>query len=277
MSVLIRIGLAAILMTFCSSAFSQQAQEEVDKNVARLFSAAISSRIASEVTSENGSMPAERNGIWGSYSRIGIDLSGTGFSVKTRTNVYIGGYDRDVTDSSIVGVALNAAHTNFADAKSWGISPYLAYKFTNSFFAIATYSYTNIDFTGGGGKSHSLAGSLNYVHRAGDFLFKGRAQIVGVESKVNSGGSSSKSSDIGSIGDAEAGYFFAPDVYGFAGLQAGGSKESPLTLFARLGIEKEFSKNSTASLRYETLVHDREAGGISVKVNIWTLAARFRF
>lgn len=272
---LMRFGLAAILAMCSGAAFSQGAQEEVDKQISKLIGDAISSRISSSIVSESGSaMPAERNNIWGSYSRIGVD-----FDVdKTRTNAYVFGYDRDVSNNLVLGLSLSATDTNLGDGKSTGISPYLAYKFTKSVFAIATYNYTSFDFDGGDGNSNSLGASLNVVQRSGDFLFKGRAQIAASESKVNFGGDTSRSSATSYLGDAEAGYFFAPGWYGYAGLQLGDSnRDNSYATYARLGIEKEFGKNSAVSLRYEAKVDDNVPGGTNFKVNIWTLAGRFRF
>ena len=273
-----RIGLAAILAAFSSAAFST-AQEEVDKQIAKLISDAISSRVSASVVSQTGAaMPSEPNNIWGSYGRAKIDFSAAGFSSNSRTNIYVGGYDRDITNSLILGASLSASDTNNNGGKSWGISPYLAYKFTNSFFGIATYSYSRTDFTGGNSDSNSLGASLNFVHRAGDFLVKGRVGITGGESKTNTVGFSTRSSSTSYVGDAEAGYFFVPGLYGFVGLQASDTnKSNGYNLFGRIGIEKEFNKNAAVSLRYEAKTDDNQPGGTSVKIDTWTLAARFRF
>ena len=88
----------------------------------------------------------------------------------------------------------------------------------------------------------------------------------------------SKSSATSYLGDGEVGYFFVPGLYGFAGLQLGDSNKSDsYAAYARLGIEKELDKNSAISFRYESKVDDNMPGGSNFKVNIWTLAGRFRF
>ncbi len=295
---------ATFLAVFSCTVFAQNVQEEVNKQIAKLIGDAISSRVSARALDAAAGRPgaagAEKNALWGSYTRINADFSGgaggAGISSDTSTNAYVAGYDRELTNNLIFGASVNYADTSgssltttpavpaippfFAgipatttvtnnDSHSKGISPYLTYLFTPNVFGILRLNYT--DFSGG--ESYGAAISINGVHRAGDFVARGRLELGSTHSKA--AGTTSNATNYS--GDAEAGYFFTPAVYGHVGLQLSDSNQSnSYAAYARVGIEAQINKSSAVSLKYERKVDDNATFG-NFKVDSVTLAFRLRF
>ncbi len=277
--------LAVFLATASSVAFAD-AQEEVNKQVAKLIGDAISNRVSARALdgAALGQRPAaaEKNALWGSYTRLRVDFTG----IESRTNVYIAGYDRDLTENIILGASVDYSDTGTSgtllgafnsDSHGKGISPYLTYLFNKNIFGIVRVNYS--EFSGGGVRteSYGAAASLNGVHRMGDLVARGRLELG--TSRSDSGAlGGGKQSTTNYSGDGELGYYFTPAVYGHVGLQLSES-DSPnsYNASARIGIESNINRTTAVSLKYERKVDDNAPAGANFKVDSFTLALRLRF
>lgn len=275
---------AAFLAGASSAAFAQNAQEEVNKQIAKLIGDAISNRVSAKALDAAGQGPAnaEKNALWGSYTRLNVDFSGFGFTGDSRSNAYVAGYDRDVTTKFIAGVSVNYVDSSFSgagfsgDAHSKGISPYLTYLFTKNIFGILRLDYN--ESSGGGARieNYGAAASLNGVYRSGNLVGRGRLEVGA--NRSDAGGFGGKQSTTTYAGDGELGYYFTPSVYGHVGLQLSESDSSnSYQASARIGIESNINRTTAVSLKYEKKVDDNLPSGIDVKVDSFTVALRLRF
>ena len=275
---------AAFLATASSVAFAQNAQEEVNKQIAKLIGDAISNRVSTKALDAvgQGAANAEKNALWGSYTRLRVDFSGAGFNGDSRSNAYVAGYDRDVTENFIAGVAVNYVDSGGSigafsiDAHSQGISPYLTYLFTKNIFGIVRLDYN--ESSGGGFRieSYGAAASINGVYRSGDLVGKGRLELG--TNRSDAGALGGKQNTTLYSGDGELGYYFTPTVYGHVGLQLS-ETDSPNSYqaSARAGVETKIGKNMAVSLKYEKKVDDNLPSGVNIKVDSLTVALRVRF
>ena len=275
---------AAFLAGASSAAFAQNAQEEVNKQIAKLIGDAISNRVSAKALDAAGQGPAsaEKNALWGSYTRLNVDFSAFGFTGDSRSNMYVAGYDRDVTANFIAGVAVNYVDSSFsgagfsADAHSKGLSPYLTYLFTKNIFGMLRLDYN--ESSGGGAtiESYGAAASINGVYRSGDLVGRGRLEVG--TTKSNSAALGGTQSTTIFAGDGELGYYLTPTLYGHVGLQLSES-DSPNSYqaSARIGIESNINRTTAVSLKYEKKIDDNLPSGINIKINSFTLALRLRF
>ena len=281
-------AVAAIFVTGSSAVFAT-AQDEVDKQVAKLLGDAISKRVAATVLQQqagSGASLSEPNNIYGSYSRLRSDFSSAGFTTSSRTNIYVGGYDRSLSDKLILGAAINGGDTGsssnagiaIAGSDFSGIQPYVSYLFTNSFFVIANANYSRFSTTGASGTSSGGGITLNGVQRFDNFILKGRVGVSGTRSDFTTAGLTTKTSSTGYSGDLEGGYYFMPTLYGFVGVQVTGSnKPNSEASYARIGLEQALGTSAAVSVTYEGQAGNNLPTGTSAKSNTWTLAARIRF
>jgi hypothetical protein len=218
----------------------------------------------------------------------------------------------DISDKLLVGASGSYSTTSGFDSRTWGVTPYLAYRFTKYIFGIASFDYVRSEdsfsqsFSDGGlntttksdstTNSYAARASLNGVYRAGNVLTRGRLELA--RSKSVSDTTSSFSCDptlppgfcqAGSedsttmwvtsyLGDGELGYFFAPRVYGFAGVQLGASNQDN-SYFAnvRVGLEAFVARSWALFAKYERRVDDDLPSSIDLDAYSWTVGARVRF
>ena len=305
------VGTAVAVGIVPGVAHAQSAQEEVDKQVAKLIGDAISSRVAARAAVEAG---AEKNSLWGSYTRLKVDLPafvGTP-AINSKSDVGIVGYDREFSQQWLGGVSGSYSDTSGFDSNSWSISPYLAYRFTPSFFAIGSLTYGRSEFstsaptglgsvatTSGETDAWGAAFSLNGLFRSNNWLAKGRAEVSWTRSESDTGtvvpastftppfggpivvpafattSSSTDHSTRGSL-DGEIGYLFGPGWYGYGGLQASVTDSSDsYQLFGRLGLEYRFAKNVSFGVKYEEKIDDN--ANFNLDVYSFTAVLRVAF
>ena len=269
-----------------SVTFAQNTQDEVNKQIAKLIGDAISSRVSARALDASApgqkSSGTELNALWGTYTRLNIDFTGG----DVRTNVFVGGYDRDVTQNFIAGASVNYADSSGTffvpptvftfDSHSKGISPYLSYMFTKNIFGTLKADYSESSGGGTRTESYGIGAELGGVYRTGDLVAKGRLGIG--TSRSDSGGIGGKQSTTNYSGDGELGYYFTPTVYGLVGLQLSES-DSPNSYqaSARVGISANVSRTATLSATYERKVDDNAPAGVDFKVNSFTVGLRVRF
>lgn len=289
-----RAGAAGLLLVPVLG-LAQDAQEEINKQIAKLTSDAISARLVgvqAGVLRAAGAAAAQKpNNAWGSYTNFRLKFSsdmddGLGGSVRSSdsftTDVGVLGYDRDLSRDTTVGVALDTAKTRHESGNSWGLSPYLAYRFSEHYFAIAKFRYGR--FEGGGAKadSYSLGGSLNTVQPFGDWTFRGEAGLASTHTKTRIKLPDMSSSDSDNVWswnlNGQGDYRFGDGWMAFAGLSANGSDESHSTsLSASAGVEKAFNTDGAVQLKYETKVADNLQAGTDIKTRAVTVSLRWRF
>ena len=262
---------SACALLISTSVRAQDAQKEVDKQIAKLIGDAVSARVAAQtVAIADALKTAERpneNNAWASYSSIHIDIPDV---PSTRTATYLVGYDRTFNPKTIGGISFATADTSGSDIKYWSTSPYLAYTFTDSLFTILKGTYAESKFNGKKTHAYGVDVSLNGINRYGNLISKWRAGIGRTEPQDGDG------TTIGSA-DFELGYDFGSGMIAFAGLQASTTdKSSTYQLSARAGVEKQFGKNSAVTLKYEQKVDDNY-GFSGVDVYVVTLAVRIGF
>ena len=282
---LVVTALAAFMAAGASSgAFAQNTQDEVNKQIAKLIGDAISNRVSARAleAAPGQKSSGELNALWGTYTRLNIDFTGG----DVRTNVFVGGYDRDVTQNFIAGVSVNYADSSGTffvpptvftfDSHSKGISPYLSYMFTKNIFGTLKADYSESSGGGTRTESYGIGAELGGVYRTGDLVAKGRLGIG--TSRSDSGGIGGKQSTTSYSGDGELGYYFTPAVYGLVGLQLSES-DSPNSYqaSARIGISANVSRTATLSATYERKVDDNAPAGVDFKVNSFTVGLRVRF
>lgn len=249
------------------------AQEEVNKQIAKLIGDAVSSRIATSITpSAQSQLP---NNVWASYSRLTVDPEG---SSSIGTDIGVVGYDRDYSKDWVFGAALSYNNSNKFDADGWGIAPYAAYRFNKQIFAVVRAGYGEFDFDGGSGDITNVALSLNGIHNFDKVYGQWRAEIGFSDADVKAGGVNSSSSATNYIGDGELGYRFGDGFKGFVGLQLSDTnRPDSYFAFARIGLEKEIGKDAAISAKYERKVDDDLPRGADMSVDTFTIAARLRF
>lgn len=272
------------ILLIAPQAQAQDAQEEINKQIAKLTSDAISARLAgAAVAAARGTAPAAPlpNNAWASYtySRLKFDIPSFGTSTFN-TDIGLLGYDRDVSPTTTVGVAINGAKTRHQSGNFYGLSPYLAYRFSERYFTILRLNYGRIDFDGGHGDSYGVGASLNAVHPVNEaLLLKGEAGINYSYSKTRVSGFSSDSTD--SFGwnlTGDASYLLGSEWSGVVGLSANGTnKSNSSSLSGNVGVEKIFGQDGAVSFKYETRLADDAPDGVDLKVHNFTLALRWRF
>ena len=294
---------SAVLSAFSSAAFADASSDEVTKQIAKLIGDAISSRVASVAVTATAAPSAEKNNVWGSYTNVDVNVSG--FS-GTRTDLFLGGYDRDLTDKFVAGIALSSSDTK-PNGKSWGLTPYVAYRFTDSVFGVVRLDYQRADFDFSGGAAgitfssssktdiYALSGSINGAWRPGNAAIKGRLEISGSDADTSTTtaiscaipipgvcpattSTSSKSTTTVYVADGEIGYYFMPRLYGFVGLQLSDTNRSnSYQASARIGLEQGFAKDSAVFAKYEQQVDNNAPSGVSIDVKSFTVGLRVRF
>lgn len=138
--------------------------------------------------------------------------------------------------------------------------------------------YGEFDFNGGSGDARNVAASLNGVHNFDKIYAQWRAEIGFADSDVHSGGVHTSSSTTNYVGDGELGYRFGDGLKGFVGLQLSDTnRPDSYFAFARIGLEKELSKDAAISAKYEGKVDDGLPKGANMSINTFTIAARMRF
>ena len=250
------------------------AQEEVNKQIAKLIGDAVSTRVSS-TTSPAQAAAQLPNNAWGSYSRLSVDPDGAS---SIGTDILVGGYDRDLSKDWVAGVALSYNRSNKFSADGWSLSPYIAYRFNNEIFGVVRAGYSEFDARGSHGDSMSVAGSVNGIHRFGNMYGQWRAEIGFSDTDSKAAGRNSHSSSTSYIGDGELGYYFADGLKGFAGLQLSDTnRQNSYNAFVRLGLEKELGKTAAISAKYETKVDDNSPSRGGYSIDVFTIAARVRF
>lgn len=249
------------------------AQEEVNKQIAKLIGDAVSSRIAVSVApSAQGQLP---NNVWASYSRLTVDPDG---SSSIGTDIGVVGYDREYSKDWVFGAALSYNNSNKFDADGWSIEPYAAYRINKEFFVVARAGYAEFDFDGGSGDATGVAFSLNGIHNFDKVYGQWRAEIGFSESDTQVGGINSSSSQTSYTGDGELGYRFGDGLKGFVGLQLSDTnRKDSYFAYARIGLEKEIGRDAAISAKYERMVDDDLPSGVGMSVDTFTIAARLRF
>lgn len=267
------------------------AQEEINKQIAKLTSDAISARLTGVAAAAAPGTPsaAKVNNAWGSYTNLGVEFSAPNTpGGASTTDIALLGYDRDVSKTTTLGVALNTANTRRASGDSWGISPYLAYRFSEHYFAIGRLNYSH---GSGSAKfdSYGLGASLNTLQPIGDFLLKGEAGLFFSHSKVRTPAFSSpgvpgiaastrRDDTLGWNLTGDASYRFGSGWSGFIGLSANGADEAhTASLSGNVGIEKAFGTDGAVMLKYDTRLADDAPSGTDIEVRAVTLALRWRF
>lgn len=264
------------------------AQDEVDKQVAKLLGDAVAKRVASAVIAEQtaGAAAGGLNNVYASYGRNTVGFNAGGVNSTSNTDILVGGYDRNLTDKLVLGAAVNGSRTSTsnntgvaaAGFSGSGIQPYAAYVFTKNFFVIGKLTYgegsgggTSVNFNGGGI-------SLNGLGRWDNFVLKGRAEVNGSRARSTTAGLTTNSNSTSTALDGEAGYFFQPNLYGFVGYQAtNASTANSRSDYARIGLEYSINKDAAVSVSYEGKVGDNQPTGTSFSANTWTIAGRIRF
>lgn len=266
------LGLTAAAL-LASGGVWADTQEEVNKQVAKLIGDAVSTRVSASVEqSQAAPLP---NNAWGSYSRLNIDPKD---SSNIGTDITVLGYDRDLGQNWIAGVAVSYDHTGDINSHGWGVSPYVAYRFSKSYFAVVRADFTNFGAPGVDGHSSGGAASFNGAHQFGNLYGKWRVETGVTEADSRSGGVSSTTSATKYLGDAELGYHFGNGFHGFAGLQVSDTnRKDSYSTFARIGLEKQLAKDAAVSFKYETKVDDNLPSASRMDVDVFTIAARFRF
>jgi hypothetical protein len=282
-------GVVAGVLALSSSAAFATAQDEVDKQVAKMLADAITKRVAATVVAKPTAAvgaQVEPNSAYGSYSNLRSGFTTAALKTDSRTNIFIGGYDRSLSDKLILGAAANGGDTSNTlstgvaspDSNFTGIQPYLAYIFTENFFVIANAGFSRFSTTGTDGDTTSYGLSLNAAKRFEDFVLKGRLEGGGSRGSFTTAGVTTSSSTTQHKGDIEAGFFFAPTLYGYVGYQATGTnKANSNTNYARIGLEHNVNKNAAVALGYESMVNDSLPAGTSMTAKTWTLSARIKF
>jgi hypothetical protein len=305
------VGTALAIGSVPGLAHAQNAQEEVDKQVAKLIGDAISSRVAARAAEDAG---AEKNSLWGSYTRLKVDLPafpGTP-AIDSKSDVGIVGYDREISQQWLAGVSASYSDTSGFDSNSWSVSPYLAYRFTPALFAIGSLTYGRSEFststptglgsvatTSGDTEAWGAALSLNGLYRSNNWLAKGRAEVSWTRSESDTGtfvpastftlpfggaivvpafATTSSSTDHTTRGslDGEVGYLFGPGWYGYGGLQASVTDSSDsYQLFGRLGLEYRFAKTASFGVKYEQKIDDN--ANFDIDVYSFTAVLRVAF
>ena len=250
------------------------AQEEVNKQIAKLIGDAVSTRVSSTTAPAPGAQLP--NNAWGSYSRLTVDPEG---SSSIGTDILVGGYDRDLSKDWVAGVALSYNRSNKFSADGWSLSPYVAYRFNEAIFGVVRAGYSEFDARGVNGDSMSVAGSVNGIHRFGNAYGQWRAEIGFSDTDMRAtGGTNTQSTATSYIGDGELGYYFADGFKGFAGLQLSDTnRQNSYNAFVRFGLEKDLSKTAAISAKYERKVDDNSPSNGGYDIDVFTIAARFRF
>lgn len=277
----------AAMTSLGSGAVWATAQEEVDKQVAKLLGDAVAKRIASAVLDQTtGAAAGGLNNVYALYGRNTVGFNAAGGSSTSKTDFLIGGYDRNLTDKLVLGASVNGSRTGTsnntgvaaAGFSSSGIQPYAAYVFTKNFFVIGKLTYG--EGSGGGTSSKSNGGgiSLNGLGRWDNFVLKGRVEGNGTRMQSTTAGLTTSTNSTSTAVDGEAGYFFQPNLYGFVGYQAtNASTANSRSDYARIGLEYSINKDAAVSVSYEGKVSDNQPTGTSVSVNTWVIAGRIRF
>lgn len=272
------IGLAIVSTLLASvSARADQEQDEVNKQIAKLIGDAISTRVAADAAPESNGKPP--NSAYGDYSHIGVHVSG----FSSNTNLILGGYDREITPNLVLGAAVTYNHTGSSNVDAWSITPYAAYRFNESFFAIGRIGYSETNGDNFDSHATSVAASINGVHDFGSAYVQGRLEIGGNESRTKTsspffGNSSTSNRTTTYTGDAEVGYHFEEGLKGFAGLQLQSSDEkNSYEAFARVGLEKEFNKTAAVGIKYETNVDDNLPSNTNLRINVFSINGRILF
>lgn len=245
-------------------------QEEIDKQISNMIGNAISSRIA--VTAPKAASAALANGAYGGIVNVDVKFGGT----NTSTNAYYAGVDHNFSKELVGGAALFYSAPN--NSRTTGISPYLAYLLNENLYLMGKLNYAD---TNGGGSSTDTLGtdvSINGLLKSGNLLAKGGLGIGGSSSETNTAGATTKSSVTLYSANGELGYTFAPTWQAVAGLNLNSTnKDNSYSATASIGLEKEISKDAAIAFKYSTNVDDNQPTGTTVKVNVYTLSARFRF
>lgn len=267
------VGFAAAAALAVSGSAWSDTQDEVNKQVAKLIGDAVSSRVSSTVAGEAGA--ALPNNAWGSYSRLYVDPKGMS---SIGTDITVLGYDRDLGKDWTVGVALSYNSTSEFHSHGWNLSPYLAYRFSKSYFAVARADFSDFGAPGITGHGNGLAVSFNGAHDFGNLYGKWRVETGVSEFDARSGGVTTTSSSTKYLADGELGYRFGSGFSGFAGVQVSDTnRQDSYATYLRLGVEKEIAKDAAISAKYESKVDDNIPSDSRYSVDVFTIAARFRF
>lgn len=270
-SKIVKSGLVAVALA--SGSVCADTQDEVNKQVAKLIGDAVSTRVSTTAAGEPG-LKAPNN-VWGSYSRLYVDPRGES---RIGTDISVVGYDRDLGKDWTVGVALSYNDTSRFHSHGWDLSPYVAYRFTNSIFGVARADFTTFGAPGISGHGNGGAASINGAHNFGNLYAKWRLEMGASEFDSRSGGITTTSSSTKYIGDGEVGYRFGWGLTGYAGLQVSDTnREDSYATYARIGLEKELAKDAAVSVKYERKIDDDVPSDLRYSVDVFTIAARFRF
>lgn len=270
------ISIVGALLASSNSAFAQS-QDEVNKQIAKLIGEAISARVATSIEAKGPGKKAQ-NSVYGSYSFIDTEFSGT----NSDTDLYLLGYDRDITSKIVIGAALNHSRTdlnqNASDFKSTGIDPYLTYLFNENIFAIFRIGYSVGDGAGIDINTKSIAASLNGVHKLNDNIYsQWRLEVSDSETEIKAFGFTTKSSALNYLGDVELGYRASNGFKAFIGTNVSISNSSDsYSADVKAGIEKELSRDAAIQLKYSRSFDDNISGA-NLKQQTFTIAARLRF
>ena len=296
--------LASSMAVFSSLAFAD-AQEEVNKQIAKLISGAITERIGSSLvstpTTAKRTGVEDPNNLWGSYTNTAVSFSGagatTGLSTTSNTGIFLAGYDRDLGGGWMAGASATSFTMSTYNYRGWRVSPYAAYNFSDSLFAKATtslghgetgYSTTTSRFSAQS-DMYGLGLALGTIHKWDAYVLKGEAGVDASHTKMSTisttvpGGVTTNRSieNGGSIWklDGEASRTFGAGYNAFAGATWSRSKgaNQPYSIHARAGLDKEIAKGSRVTFTYDTKVADNVSGGTKIKIDNYTISANYRF
>lgn len=277
----------ASLSTVGSGAVWATAQDEVDKQVAKLLADAVARRVASTlVEAQGGATASEVNNAYGSYGRNNIGFTAAGTTTNSKTDIGVGGYDRALTKDWLLGAAVNGSRTSSSSStgvavagfSSTGISPYVSYIVNNNFYITGKLGYTSGSTTGTTVKSNSAGVSFNGIGKWTNFVLKGRLELTGARSDSTTAGLTTRTNSSSNAVDVEAGYFFQPNLYGYLGTQFTSSNQpNSAASYARVGLEYNVNKVASIGTSYEGKVRDNQPSGTSFSSNTWSIYGRIAF
>lgn len=277
----------ATMATLGTGAAWGTAQDEVDKQVAKLLADAVSRRVASTlVQAQSGTVSSEANNAYGSYSRNNIGFSAAGTTTNSKTDLGIGGYDRALTKDWILGAAVNGSRTSsssstgvaIAGFSATGITPYASYIVNNNFYLTGKLGFNRGSTTGTTTSASSVGLSFNGVGKWDNLVLKGRLELTGQRADSSTAGVTTRTNSSSSALDGEAGYYFQPNLYGYIGAQFSTSNQpNSAASYARLGLEYNVNKYAAIGTSYEGKVKDNQPTGTSFSSNTWSIYGRIAF
>lgn len=269
---LIKLVALACLGTVSAAAMAD-AQEEVDKQISNMISGAVSARVGSALEAP-ATATKLNNGGYGGITNV--QVKGSGFS-NVSSNAYLAGVDHNFTKDLIGGAALD--YYTLPGGSITGINPYVAYVLNDNLFLVGKLGYASGNIGSNSDMNTSAASvSINALHKAGNLLVKGGLEFGGVRSETNANGMRSTSRMSTTLAEGELGYFFMPDLKGFVGLTLNTTNQAnSYSADMAIGLEKEIGKDAAIAFKYGTQVDSDQPSGTNIKVNVYSISARFRF